>query len=188
MQDKRGYLAAHVACARHCSPEKLDLLLQANPSALYAKTKQGDTLLSLAVSTATKSHPNTTLIQVLEKRLGVLHQPLASPLSSPRATSTISAALFNKTFVPITPPVAVRSVAGIHDMSDESDGSWSPGRVHIRKKRYQSRSLPLRKRKVALEKEDDKQDTACLLLHLSRGSPAWPDLKEENEAELSAAV
>jgi hypothetical protein len=70
MVDKNGFLPAHVACSRHCSPEKLDILLEANPNAIDAitynnnsSTNGGDTLLSLAQSTATRKHPNYLLIQ-----------------------------------------------------------------------------------------------------------------------------
>ena len=56
MIDKKGFLPAHVACSRHCSPEKLDMLLRVNPDSLFAITSSGDTLLSLATKIATKSH------------------------------------------------------------------------------------------------------------------------------------
>lgn len=69
MTDKKGYLAAHVACSRHCSPAKLQMLLAVNPDALYATTNAGDTLLSLAKSTATKTHPNHLLIRAIQNHL-----------------------------------------------------------------------------------------------------------------------
>jgi hypothetical protein len=69
MKDKKGYLPAHVACSRHCSPEKLHMLLRINRGALTAKTHSGDTLLSLAVNTATRTHPNYALIDDLKRRL-----------------------------------------------------------------------------------------------------------------------
>ena len=69
MKDKKGYLPAHVACSRHCSPEKLRMLLEANPAALHDKTSDGHTLLTLAKTTATKSHPNFALIKELETML-----------------------------------------------------------------------------------------------------------------------
>jgi hypothetical protein len=69
MKDRKGYLPAHVACSRHCSPEKLQMLLNVNPGSLFATTNQGYTLLSLATSTATKSHPNYALIDDLRRRL-----------------------------------------------------------------------------------------------------------------------
>lgn len=69
MKDKKGYLPAHVACSRHCSPEKLDMLLKVNRGALTSKTNSGDTLLSLAVKTATRTHPNYALIDDLKRRV-----------------------------------------------------------------------------------------------------------------------
>jgi hypothetical protein len=69
MKDKKGYLPAHVACSRHCSPEKLHMLLRINRGALTAKTHSGDTLLSLAVNRATRTHPNYALIDDLKRRL-----------------------------------------------------------------------------------------------------------------------
>jgi Ankyrin repeats (many copies) len=70
MKDKQGFLPIHIACSRHCSPDKLELLLEANPASLRATTYEGHTPLSLAESTATKSHPNYTLICALKKVLG----------------------------------------------------------------------------------------------------------------------
>eukprot|EP00568_Trieres_chinensis_P009176 CAMPEP_0183313696 /NCGR_PEP_ID=MMETSP0160_2-20130417/46207_1 /TAXON_ID=2839 ORGANISM="Odontella Sinensis, Strain Grunow 1884" /NCGR_SAMPLE_ID=MMETSP0160_2 /ASSEMBLY_ACC=CAM_ASM_000250 /LENGTH=311 /DNA_ID=CAMNT_0025478837 /DNA_START=397 /DNA_END=1329 /DNA_ORIENTATION=- len=70
MKDKKGWLPAHVACSRHCSPEKLQALLEANPTSLHETTNDGDTLLSLAISTATKAHPNYALIVSLKEELG----------------------------------------------------------------------------------------------------------------------
>jgi hypothetical protein len=69
MRDKKGYLPAHVACSRHCSPEKLQMLLNVNPDSLAALTNDGQTLLALAMSTATKSHPNYALIEELQRKL-----------------------------------------------------------------------------------------------------------------------
>lgn len=69
MKDKKGYLPAHVACSRHCSPEKLHMLLKVNPTALTTTTNAGDTALSLAMGTATRTHPNYALIDHLKRRL-----------------------------------------------------------------------------------------------------------------------
>lgn len=69
MKDKKGYLPAHVACSRHCSPEKLHMLLKVHKAALTAKTNSGDTLLTLAIKSATRSHPNYALIDDLKRRL-----------------------------------------------------------------------------------------------------------------------
>ena len=68
MKDKNSWLPIHVACSRHCSPEKLLMLLQAYPESIDAKTNDGETPLSLAISTATSSHPNHKLIQALRSQ------------------------------------------------------------------------------------------------------------------------
>jgi len=69
MVDNKGWLPAHVACSRHCSPDKLKILLAANPGSLFAKTSDGQTLLSLAQSTATNLHPNHKLIAMLKQHI-----------------------------------------------------------------------------------------------------------------------
>ena len=69
MKDSKGNLPAHIACSRHCSVEKLKLLLEVNPRALYATTNKGETLITLAHSTATTHHPNHSLIAYLRQRL-----------------------------------------------------------------------------------------------------------------------
>ena len=65
LKDKKGWLPIHVAASRHCSPEKIQMLLDACPKSLFAKTDEGETPLQLAVSTATRTHPNHTLIKHL---------------------------------------------------------------------------------------------------------------------------
>ena len=75
MVDKNGFLPAHIACSRHCSPEKLEMLLEVNPASLFAKTYNGSTLLSLAKSTATKSHPNYALINEIRRRMDLSQPP-----------------------------------------------------------------------------------------------------------------
>ena len=74
MKDKNGYLPAHVACSRHCSPTKLQMLLEVNPDALFDKTNSGDTLLSLAKGPATANHPNHRLIEAIEGYLVASHR------------------------------------------------------------------------------------------------------------------
>ena len=69
LRDKKYWLPVHVACSRHCSPEKLKMLLQANPSSLHAKTGDRKSLMDLAKETATKSHPNLALIEELERQI-----------------------------------------------------------------------------------------------------------------------
>lgn len=60
------------------------MLLTVNPGALHATTNAGETLLSLATSTATKSHPNYALIDDLAERLengGKKITPLRTPIT-----------------------------------------------------------------------------------------------------------
>jgi hypothetical protein len=76
LKDSKGWLPVHVACSRHCSPEKLLMLLQVHPECLYATTNDGQTPLSLAKSTATKTHPNQKLIKEIKKQLGRTIKPL----------------------------------------------------------------------------------------------------------------
>jgi hypothetical protein len=80
MKDKKGWLPAHVAASRHCSPEKLHMLLNVYPEALHETTEEGYTLLSLAKSTATRSHPNLALIGMLETETTC--SSLTRPISS----------------------------------------------------------------------------------------------------------
>lgn len=68
-RDKKGWLPAHVACSRHCSPDKLRMLLQVNPDSLHSRTADGKSLLELATRSATKSHPNYALIDELRRQL-----------------------------------------------------------------------------------------------------------------------
>jgi hypothetical protein len=69
MKDKKGYLPAHVACSRHCSPAKLRMLLKINPNALIETTNDNQTLFSLAQTTATPAHPNHALIDEIRQQL-----------------------------------------------------------------------------------------------------------------------
>ena len=84
MRDKKGFLPAHVACSRHCSPEKLEMLLRVNSDSLFAETDDGSTLLGLAKSTATKHHPNYALIGDLERRVMIASMAVSlSPETTP---------------------------------------------------------------------------------------------------------
>ena len=78
-RDKKGYLPAHVACSRHCSPEKLLMLLEVNPDSLHDTTNDGKTLISLARATATRSHPNYALIEELKRNLERAPAPVPPP-------------------------------------------------------------------------------------------------------------
>ncbi len=82
MTDKKGYLPAHIACSRHCSPLKLQMLLDVNPAALQQMTTAGNTLLSLATSTATATHPNYRLIEYLQNLLkdAGIETPMVAPV------------------------------------------------------------------------------------------------------------
>jgi hypothetical protein len=67
--DKKGFLPAHVGCCRHCTEEKLELLLSVNPASLFAETNDGRNLLALVKTTATKAHPNLALIGLIERKI-----------------------------------------------------------------------------------------------------------------------
>jgi Ankyrin repeats (many copies) len=69
VQDRKGYLPIHVACSRHCSPEKLLMLLSVNPDSITARTSDGLTVLDLANRSKTVSHPNQALIEEIERRV-----------------------------------------------------------------------------------------------------------------------
>jgi hypothetical protein len=89
MKDKKGFLPAHVACMRHCSPEKLRMLLAVNHNALYEKTNDQQTLLDLASHKATKAHPNYALIDELNKQLaGDMSHYDPVVLTTPKQAST----------------------------------------------------------------------------------------------------
>jgi hypothetical protein len=112
-KDKKGYLPAHVACSRHCSPEKLRMLLSVNPSALYELTDENETLLSLATNTATKSHPNYALIYELNHQIDISqyrihgYASLATPVSSEESDGSSRGRLdSNETVDPPVSPVA----------------------------------------------------------------------------------
>jgi hypothetical protein len=61
--------------------------LAVNPTALHDKTADGDTLLSLATSTATKSHPNYALIDELHRQLSFARVSVNPPSPPFPATS-----------------------------------------------------------------------------------------------------
>jgi hypothetical protein len=67
IKDKNGLLPIHVACSRHCSVPKLEMLLKEYPKSVAEKTKDGATPLDLAIRTATVSRPNLVLIDGLRK-------------------------------------------------------------------------------------------------------------------------
>lgn len=83
MKDSKGYLPAHIACSRHCSPVKLQMLLDVHPGALYDKTNDGETCMSLALATATKTHPNYKLIDAIKDNLNATAAPTVTMQSTP---------------------------------------------------------------------------------------------------------
>jgi hypothetical protein len=101
MKDKKGYLPAHVAASRHCSPEKLRMLLAVNPGSLRETTADGETLMSLATSTATKSHPNYALIDELHRQHAIMST------APPRSYPTTNGA-------PVTAVLAAARAAPLH--------------------------------------------------------------------------
>ena len=158
MIDKKGFLPAHVACSRHCSPEKLDMLLQVNPNSLTAITNSGDTLLSLATKNATKSHPNYALVNDIRRRLNLSAAAAALP----------SAAVH---------PYEVHS-SRVSSICSSDQGTKNSGPKGFESSLRSTSSCELstsRKRKAtaddqennnAIKQEDSEQ--AYLLLHFSR--------------------
>lgn len=166
MKDKKGFLPAHVACSRHCSPEKLRMVLAVNPDSLYEKTKEGETLLSLATSTATKSHPNYALINELNRHLDL-------PQHAGSAAQSSSGDFGSSTSI-ISDNPSDASSRGRLD-SNDSNKSWPnvmaavpPGAPRATRKR---KSL----NDVGIKREDNPlpyaENPADLLLHFSRHQP-----------------
>jgi len=150
MIDKKGFLPAHVACSRHCSPEKLGMLLQVNPTSLFAKTHDGKMLLDLAKQTATKSHPNYTLINDIQRRITF-------------AAAPTSAAMYQ-----------YHVESGRVSSTDDSDQGTTSSTVHNRAPIARNHQLK-RKRKVTADDEEiqnaikqEDVEPANLLLHFSR--------------------
>merc|ERR1719464_1716127 len=155
--DKKGFLPAHVACSRHCSPEKLDMLLQVNPNSLFTITNSGDTLLSLAIKTATKSHPNYALINDIRRRL------------DKSTTTSMSSSGFH--------PYDVHSSLVISTFSsDKGNESIEPEEFDSSFGTTSDSDLfSCRKRKVTADDQDnystikqEESEQANLLLHFSR--------------------
>jgi hypothetical protein len=130
MLDKKGYLPAHVACSRHCSPQKLRALLSVNPSSLYARTNKGETLLSLATSMATKSHPNYALIDELNRQLHISQDSshgfasLATPVSAEESEGSSRGRLDSSETVD-SQPYRTRAPVSRVDRKRKSPGSDS---------------------------------------------------------------
>jgi hypothetical protein len=176
MKDRKGYLPAHVACSRHCSPEKLQMLLEVNPTSLFDRTNDGDTLLSLATKTATKSHPNYALIDDLQRRLHLagITEDHAVPnrVSSNDTTDTFS-----------------NSEGSPANRSNGSNSLVSTTRVSRRRAPVTSRSRKRRRTANAdhhqpnIKVEEDTEQQANLLLHFSRQTNTT-DLQIKNFASV----
>eukprot|EP00934_Nitzschia_sp_Nitz4_P007906 Nitzschia sp. Nitz4//scaffold109_size72162//23076//24206//NITZ4_005843-RA/size72162-processed-gene-0.29-mRNA-1//-1//CDS//3329532754//7896//frame0 len=167
MKDKKGFLPAHVACSRHCSPEKLEMLLAVNPQALRACTNSGETLLSLAITHATKSHPNYALIDDLKRRL---EDPAAvQAVSKPRdlpSTHQLDAS----TSMPGATGMGLNPTATEFMNSPRGKESHVPspngniGIVTPGSCKNSPMSIPRKRRNL----EEEEMDPVRLLLHFSR--------------------
>lgn len=169
MKDRKGYLPAHVACSRHCSPVKLKMLLDVNPAALFEKTADGHTLLSLATSTATNTHPNFILIDAIKEHLDAAMQ--CQP----------------KNFVPLLPNDGPRDR---RDLLSASQRIKKRTRFDLQSKNgvvswqeesrnVQFAGLPTKRRRRNPAARDDSESPVDLLLHFSRSSTGQNDNMEE---------
>ena len=72
MQDRYlvSTMTSLIQVSRHVSPDKLRMLLDANPASIHEVTNDRKTALQLAKDTATRSHPNFALIEAIEAALG----------------------------------------------------------------------------------------------------------------------
>lgn len=194
MKDKKGYLPAHVACSRHCSPEKLHMLLKINRAALTAKTNSGDTLLSLAIKSATRSHPNYALIDDLKRRLDDIgltnedgdvsllldeearrvskferldgrHRRSSHLLDAPERPLPITTSV-DLAFATASSSSSSSSEEASLEESEEEPSFPVDSKTVSRLPTVSPMMRVPRKRKVATE--DDDMDPATLLLHFSR--------------------
>lgn len=205
MRDKKGWLPAHVACSRHGSPEKLHMLLQAYPQALHATTDEGFTLLSLAQSTATESHPNYALIDMLKREMdrsnivpaseGLLSPTPVGPISHRRSSSpSLIATAISLDLSPNAPSHGQDPVSGIDGTKQSlvpcsvatappsSPPVWGSAAMEPLLYQTPSRAPSARPRRIRPRKRQYEQiydDPVGLLLHLSQsgveGESEHPD-------------
>lgn len=171
IKDKNGYLPAHIAASRHVSPDKLQMLLNANPDSISARTDDGRTLLSLAKSSATESHPNYRLIEALKKAM--------------RQSGRNVTALDVESIVP------ARVSSG--DASDSSKSNEEPKVTITKKKRKPRKKADKRSTKRVKVKQEvletiptassnfDTPGAADLLLHFATANPQ----NNSNEVEVA---
>jgi hypothetical protein len=141
--------------SRHVSPDKLKMLLQANPQAISEVTNDQKTALQLAISKATRSHPNYALIQALKE---------ASPASHLRETIPSNAASLV--------PTRVSS----NDTADSNEAKSMKKRKTKASNRKATKT-PAKKRKSSIKREPmtgleaiETPLAADLLLHFSRSN------------------
>jgi len=180
MKDKRGFLPAHVACSRHCSPEKLGMLLKVNPSSLFDKTNDGDTLLSLAKRKATKAHPNYALIDELNKRIDEALR------ITPRPTIVLP-------LVCVSSGESSDSSSRGRLGSDDSSTSWQEingnhnndrsVRVSIDAKEKPTREVAVRRSRG--KRKSREENPADLLLHFSRNGSSRGSPGQESPSKIA---
>jgi hypothetical protein len=157
MKDKKGFLPVHVACSRHCSPEKLHMLLQANPASIFATTNDGMTLLGLAKSTATRSHPNFALINALTRAVD-------DAGSYDQAAGSVA-------FV----PARVSSDDTADETSSKPKATTRKGKKKAAKRSAATRTVSQRSQED--EASSGMDNPADLLLHFSRAGTTSPEKK-----------
>ena len=105
MSDKDGFLPAHIACIHGKSPAHLEILLAANPDALFAETGDGRTLLTLAKGTGKASKPNYELLRYIEVKM-VAAGVVIPPSIVPPSAQTVDSEIDNPSFESCTQDLA----------------------------------------------------------------------------------
>ena len=167
------------------------MLLQAYPQALHATTDEGFTLLSLAHSTATESHPNYALIDMLKREMdrsnsipaaeGLLSPTPVIPLSQRSSSPRLIATTVSLELSPNAPSLGQDTVSGIAGTKQSrvscsiptapsSPPTWGSSAVEPLY-HTPSRAPPARPRRIRPRKRPYQQiydDPVGLLLHLSQ--------------------
>ena len=135
------------------------MLLQVNPTSLFARTHSGETLLDLATTKATKSHPNYALINDIQSRLKIARDAATSVSSASAAMDRYN--------------VESGRISSIDD-SDQGTDSLNSASSSTVAPIARGRQ-PKRKRKVTADDEETQNairqadsEQANLLLHFSR--------------------
>jgi hypothetical protein len=175
MKDKKGWLPAHVACSRHCSPEKLRMLLAVNPGALYERTNQGETLSDLAKSTATKSHPNYALIEEVNRQhaSSVAYSP-TSAFQSPNMAHQMNMHAM---------PISDHSDVSVRSRLDSSD---SGNTLTQQPWGHKTRTVKVEKKRPRKRKAtEDNATQALLLLSRDMTSNLFEDDDEDRPTQIA---